>query len=170
VPPSIRAAENDRYYQTICFMSARLPIKRRPVGAPSKRTPDVADRICLAVSKGVPFCHAARLSGISYSMLCDWRNTDPEFSERLDAAISEGVEKRLKMIQDAADGGDWRAAEVWLRLVLPSEYGRQRLELTGANGSPLAGTVAIVLPQKVDNGPPVVTVPALEERTNANGD
>jgi len=120
------------------------------VGRPTKRTPDVADRIILAVRQGVPFTHAARLAGIAYSSFCDWRNTDPQFRERLDAAISAGVEKRLRMIQDAADNGDWRAAEAWLRLVLPAEYGRNRIELTGADGAPLTGAVALYLPQKQD--------------------
>jgi hypothetical protein len=140
-------------------------MKSKPkIGRPTKRTSDIADRICFAVSKGVPFGHAARLAGIAYSSFCDWRNSDPGFRGRLDAAISAGVEKRLKMIQDAADAGDWRAAEAWLRLVLPAEYGRQRLELTGAEGSPLSAGVQLYLPAKdvtVDECEP--EAPALTE-------
>src|ERR1039458_6993037 len=141
------------------------PPTRRGPGAPTKRTPEVAERIFSAVRQGVPFTHAARLAGIVYSTFCEWRNTDAEFRGQLDAAISAGVEKRLKLIQDAADNGDWRAAECWLRLVLPAEYGRQRLELTGADGGPLGGGVTLYLPQKasatmVDVAP---AAPALAE-------
>ena len=151
------------------------PAKRGP-GAPTKRTPEVADRIFSAVRQGVPFTHAARLAGICYSSFCEWRNTDAAFRERLDAAISLGVEKRLKLIQDAADGGDWRAAEAWLRLVLPAEYGRQRLELTGENGAPLAAGITLYLPRK-DNGNAIVETtgermerPALIEGTPDGND
>jgi hypothetical protein len=157
---------------TMRTKKAPPPAKRGP-GAPTKRTPEVAERIFSAVRQGVPFTHAARLAGIVYSTFCEWRNTDAEFRGQLDAAISAGVEKRLKMIQNAADAGDWRAAEAWLRLVLPAEYGRQRLELTGENGAPLAAGVQIYLPRK-DIGAVVETEPAAtlaltEGSPDANG-
>ena len=126
--------------------SARLP--RPGEGAPTKCTAETAARIFSAVSKGVPFGHAAKLAGICYTSFCNWRNKDAAFREQLDAAISLGVEKRLRMIQDAADAGDWRAAEAWLRLVLPMEYGRQRLELSGVDGAPLSAGVRLYLPAK----------------------
>jgi hypothetical protein len=153
---------------TMRTKKAPPPAKRGP-GAPTKRTPEVAERIFSAVRQGVPFTHAARLAGIVYSTFCEWRNTDAEFRGQLDAAISAGVEKRLKLIQDAADNGDWRAAEAWLRLVLPAEYGRQRLELTGENGSPLLGAIAVYLPAKQGgNGSPVVTVSPTRVIEDAN--
>jgi hypothetical protein len=42
----------------------------------------------------------------------------------------------------------------------PGAYARNRLEVTGADGAPLAGAVAVYLPQKDGdpNGKPVVTV------------
>ena len=135
-----------------------MKTNKRSRGRPTVRTPDVAERVLLAVSKGVPFTHAARLAGISYSAFCDWRNTDAEFRGRLEEAISSGVEERLATIVESART-DWRAAEAWLRLVLPAEYGRQRLELTGADGAPLTAGVQLYLPRK-DNGAVVETEPA----------
>ncbi len=53
---------------------------------------------------------------------------------------------------------------------MPQYLARNRIELSGVDGSPLAGVVAIMLPPKLDsNGPPVVSVPALAERTHGNG-
>ena len=120
------------------------------------------------MSKGVPFGHAAKLAGICYTSFCDWRNKDAEFRERLDAAISLGVEKRLRLIQDAADNGDWRAAEAWLRLVLPMEYGRQRLELSGVDGAPLSAAVRLYLPAK--SGAVVSCEPEAPALTEGNAD
>ena len=124
------------------------------------------------MGRGLPLCHAARAAGISNSHLCKWRLEDERFALRIESAVSKAIEKRLRKIEQAANAGDWRAAECWLRLVLPAEYGRNRLEVTGADGSPLAGMVAICLPPKQDdngNALPAVTVPALEERNNGSG-
>ena len=96
----------------------------KPVRKPGRqtvRTPETAERILAAVRLGTPFHHCVKLVGIGYSTFCEWRNEDAEFREQLDGAIAAGVEKRLRQIQDAADNGDWRAAECWLRLVLPAE-------------------------------------------------
>jgi hypothetical protein len=150
--------------------NAKPPAKVGP-GRQTVRTAANAERIFHAVSLGVPFHHATTLAGISYSTFCAWRVEDAEFRERLDAAIAAGVEKRLNTILTASENGDWRASEAWLRLVLPMEFGRNRIELSGPGGSPLAGVVAIMLPPKQDgNGGqlPAVSVSALAER-NADG-
>jgi hypothetical protein len=50
----------------------------------------------------------------------------------------------------------------------PEHFAKNRVEVTGADGGPLAGVVSIMLPPKTDGnggGLPVVTVPALAERT-----
>ena len=71
------------------------------------------------------------------------------------------------MIQDAADNGDWRAAEAWLRLVSCRwSYGRNRMELTGAGRLTAGrGYRALSAAKQDGNGGqlPAVTVPALTE-------
>ena len=146
----------------------------KPGGRPTVRTPEAAARILQAVSIGAPLVHAARAAKICYATLAAWRNEDPEFKERLEHAISLCVEKRLKTIQDAADAGDWRASEAWLRLVLPQEFSRSRLEITGSDGAPLTAGLQLYLPKKelptIEAGDPV-EVPALADRSgNGNGD
>ena len=151
-------------------MKTRLttPAPRKPVGRPTVRTSAVAERILAAVAKGVPFAHSVRLAGISYSNFCAWRNEDAAFRERLEAAISAGVEERLATIAESART-DWRAAEAWLRLVLPMEYSRNRIELSGPDGGPLAGGVNLYLPQK--NGAAMVDVaPAARALTERSSD
>ena len=152
------------------------PKSKRGPGAPSKRTVAVADRILLAVSKGVPFGHA-RTAGRHrlFNSLLAWRNEDGEFSERLNAAISAGIEGRLTTILECATPGRLESRRGLASFGDPtSDYGRQRLELSGPDGSPLAGTIAVLSSAKQDsNGGqlPAVTVPALTERSrDGNGD
>src|SRR5579883_1355728 len=116
-------------------------------GRPTVRTPQTAQRLVELVGKGVPYKHACAAAGISYSVFCEWRAADPQFAAQLDEAISQGVEARLKSIAEAA-ATDWRAAEAWLRLVLPAEFGRNRVELTGPGGTPLAAGIQLYLPKK----------------------
>jgi hypothetical protein len=122
--------------------------KSKLPGRPTVRTAANSARVLKAISTGCPLTHAARASGISYSALCDWKKDDPEFAERLEIAISEAVELRLKVIQDAANAGDWRAAQAWLAVVLPMEYGRQKIDVCGPDGGPLTAGVQIYLPAK----------------------
>ena len=141
------------------------PTKRTP-GRPTVRTVEVAGRVCEAVGRGVPYTFACRLAGISYSVFCEWRNSDATFREQLEEAVAVSVEARLLTIRDAA-ATDWRAASWWLEHVLPESFARNRIELTGPDGSPLAGAIALYLPQKQDgNGgqlPAVAPVRVIED-------
>jgi len=148
------------------------PPPPKPRGRPTIRTAEVAGRICEAVGRGVPFTYAARLAGIAYSSLAEWRNSDEVFRAQLEEAIALSVEARLKTIRDAADM-DWRAASWWLEHVLPESFARNRIEVTGADGGPLTGGVTLYLPQKT-NGPGAVVetteAPALTEgSSDGNG-
>ena len=120
------------------------PPRKRRRGQPTKWTPPLIRRLLRTIGRGVPFNHACRACGVSVSSFCEKRNSDPGLQAKVEGAVSRAVERRLRVIQNAADTGDWRAAEAWLRLVLPAEYGRQRLELSGVDGGPLA-QIAVVL-------------------------
>jgi hypothetical protein len=43
---------------------------------------------------------------------------------------------------------DWHAAAWYCEHVFPDSFSKSRLELTGANGSPLSAAVALYLPAK----------------------
>jgi hypothetical protein len=82
------------------------------------------------------------------------------------------VEKRLKKIEDASNAGDWRASAWLLEHCQAQYFARNRIEVTGADGAPLTGAIAVYLPQK-DNGhggrPVVTTVESRKELSNGNG-
>lgn len=96
---------------------ATPPAKRR-VGCPKKRTPKLAARICRLIADGLPFAHAANAAGIANSTLCVWRNSSPEFEAEIQAAVSAGIAKRLKVVRDALQSRDesvrLRSACWWL--------------------------------------------------------
>ena len=147
-----------------------LPVNRKPgkPGAPTKRTPERAAMVCKCVAKGLPFGQAAAVSGLSTAGLCAWRGEVPEFEERIQNALACGVKRRLDKIERASSA-DWRAAAWLLEHCTPEYFSKSRIEVSGPNGAPLAGIVAILLPPKQD-GSPVITVPALAlAERNGNG-
>ena len=140
-----------------------LPVNRKPgkPGAPSKRTPERVALVCKCVAKGLPFGQVAAIAGLSSSHLCAWRSEVPEFEAEIQRALACGVKRRLDKIEKAS-ASDWRAAAWLLEHCTPEYFSKSRIEVSGPNGAPLAGIVAILLPPKQDgNGSPVITVPAL---------
>jgi hypothetical protein len=150
-------------------MSATLPTKRR-VGHPGKRNPKTARVLCRCVARGLPFRLACAVAKICQSTFCEWRNEDASFAAQIERAIAKGAEKRLKRIEDAARD-DWRASAWLLEHTLPQFFAKTRLEVSGPDGVPLSGIVAICLPPKADSNPAVTVGPglALAERTHASG-
>ena len=143
---------------------------KHPGGRPKKFTPLALKRILRCARMGMPLSLCAQAVGVSGMGLTLHRRKHPEYEEALQSAIARGVARRLVKIQTAVEAGDWRAAAWWLEHCRPQDFAKNRLEITGANGAPLLGAVAIFLPQKQDgNGSPVVTVPTLAERTHGNG-
>ncbi len=142
------------------------------LGRPTKFTPATVRRILRCVGKGMPLTHAANASGVSFHSLNTYRNTHPEFADQLAKAISKAVEMRLEVIEQALDSQDesirLRSAQWYLEHVHPEAFARNRIEVTGADGAPLAGAVAIYLPRKDGdaNGAPTVTVNARKEIEN----
>jgi len=121
---------------------------KRPRGAPTKRTPETATRLCEAVARGLPFTYACRVAGISYSTFCAWRNEDKELDDQLELAVASAVEKRLAVIEKAADLGDTGCARWLLEHLHPQFFARNRIEITGADGAPLAAGIQLYLPKK----------------------
>jgi hypothetical protein len=111
----------------------------------------------------LPYVHACAIAGICDQVWRNWKRDDPAFRARVDRAIARGVERRLKKIDRASNAGDWRASAWLLEHTQPQHFARNRIEITGADGQPLAGAIAVYLPQKESA---LTSRPALK----ANGD
>jgi hypothetical protein len=120
----------------------------------------------------MPLTLAASAAGTSYTSLADYREKYPEFATALLKATATGVERRLKKIESASNSGDWRASAWLLEHCQPEYFSKARLEVTGANGAPLAGAIAVYLPQKdgLNGGARVVTGAVTKEIGNGNGE
>ena len=102
---------------------------KRPLGRPSKLTPDTELRILNAIRCGAPNKVACAAAGICEETLYAWlrrAEDDPdsdyaEFSACLTRARQEGIAARLAIIQKAA-GQDWRAAAWLLERDLPEVF------------------------------------------------
>ena len=117
-------------------------------GRRTKYTPETVDKITQAIRLGATYKLACDYAGISEDTFYQWRNTKSEFSEAIKLAEGEGALKSLAVIERAANGvkgedGEyilaptWQAAAWKLERRYPDMYGKQRLELTGANGGPV---------------------------------
>ena len=125
-------------------------------------------RLVHLVGLGVPYSHAARACGISTQTFITWRNEYDDFRGEIEQAVAAAIEKRLKIIEDAAEKGDARAAMWMLERLHPQHFARNRIEVTGADGAPLTGAIALYLPQK--DGGQVVTLDTAKEIQNGNGE
>jgi hypothetical protein len=116
------------------------------MGAPTKFTPQTVKLLISGVRTGLSYRVAAEAAGVSYDAFLDWRKG--EFPESADEALkvqfSEGITRAraqgIKTLHNrivSASTKDWRAALALLERIDPDTYGRQRLELTGKDGSPI---------------------------------
>lgn len=102
-------------------------------------------RIVRYVERGMPLTLAADAAGIAPQTLFNYRSERPRFAAALARAIGRGVEARLKRIEDASNAGDWRAGAWLLEHCQPEHFAKNRLEITGRDGEPIAGQVAVLV-------------------------
>lgn len=127
-------------------------------GAPSKRTPEVEERLIEGISEGIPLQPLCREEGMpAWRTVYDWMESDPAFAARIararevgaDAIANESLEIVDEEPQRGPDGkidSGWVAhqklrAEHRLKLLAkwsPKKYG-DRVENvhTGADGGPI---------------------------------
>jgi hypothetical protein len=139
----------------------RLPVNRG--GRKSKFTKPLVRRILKAVGRGMPIQQAANACGVSPSTLLTYRRRYPAFDQKVQEAIAKGIAARLDVVilsmKSAEESIRLRASTWWLEHVVPEHFGRNRIEVTGTDGSPLAA-IAIYLPQKDNSRPAVEVTPA----------
>lgn len=105
-------------------------------GRRSKFTPETVDKLTQAIRLGATYVLACNFAGISVPTFHAWRNANPEFSNAITQAEGDAAVKWLALVnKHAADQAQWAA---WmLERRYPEMYGRNRVELTGANGGPV---------------------------------
>jgi len=121
------------------------PIPKR---RPTKFTTQTRQRILELAEMGMPFSKIADAVGIATQSLIHYRKRSPAFEMEIQSAIARGIEKHLKKIQDAAEAGEWRASCWYLERCHNKFFGKNTIELQGADGSSLALNISLYLPQK----------------------
>ena len=121
-------------------------------GRPTKYTPDRVKKILEAIKLGVAYIDAANYGGITYETFNEWRKQNTEFSEAVEEAAGQAVVANMAKIQKAATEGSWQASAWILERRHPDRYGRTRVELTGAEGGPVAiAANVVVVPKMADS-------------------
>jgi hypothetical protein len=136
-------------------LNSMVPAKRGRIGRPCKYNAALARKVCRMVEQGVPITHIVAAVGISFESLCDYRRKHPEFDRQIKEATSRGIAKRLDTIQRAMESQDERLAfqaSVWYLTHVPGAAEHfsesRRIEVSGPDGSPLVGAIAVYLPRK----------------------
>lgn len=114
------------------------------MGRPTLYTPELADKIVLAVRIGVPLEVAGQMNGIAASTFWLWmRKSDlgeepyAGFSEKVRTAEAETMGLFTGTLRGAALSGQWQAAAAYMRMRWPKHFA-ERTEITGANGGPVS--------------------------------
>ena len=99
--------------------------------------PEVRDRcrtrLLDAFGAGCTIDTAVAHAGLAENTLRAWWARDEEFAQECASAREVGVLASLTVIQSSARKGDWRAAEAFLRLVRPAEYGGPKVVVSQTN-------------------------------------
>lgn len=102
-----------------------------------KYSRDKTDEICKHLETGMRREDAWVLADISEATFYEWLKK-PEFSESIKKAEIKNKQRNVLIIQNAAKQ-TWQASAWWLERKYPEEFAaRQRHELTGKNGGPIA--------------------------------
>ena len=123
------------------------------VGRNSKYTPEMVDKICFNLEKGLPYTTACALSGVSFETFNNWRK-DPaklEFFERIKEAESVAEARLVERIQVAGEE-QWQANAWMLERRHPDHWGkveRIKQEVSGPEGSPIKQEVAVSITDKL---------------------
>lgn len=103
-------------------------------GRKTKYTPETVAKIVQAIKTGATYQLACQYAGISHETFAQWMKHKPEFSEAVKESEGAGAIELLARIRKEAAEGTWQAAAWILERRYPEMYGRQRQEVTGADG------------------------------------
>jgi hypothetical protein len=130
---------------------------------PTKLTPEIADGIVLAVKTGAPLAVAAQAMGISPATFFDWMAAGEgrpskvrggprysEFSDRVRRAEAEVHLLTIGTVRTAVVGGNWKAAQAWMRMRWANHYA-ERTEVSGPDGGAIPLEIAGILGGMTDD-------------------
>ena len=117
------------------------PPAERGQGRPTKFSEEVAQIIIDAVSDGCPITHASTISGVTFQTVCNWRELNPDFAERVKQATSFGIRSRLSIVKRAMESKDENVqlrAAIWWLCHAPGakEHFSERMTIATPDGSP----------------------------------
>src|ERR1700732_3109413 len=99
---------------------------KHPGGRPTKRTPEITDKICDAISYGLTDEEVAALVGIDDSTLTRWKK-DSEFCGAIKKAVAMRKLDRLKRIESGVPG--WQGTAWAMERMYPKEFSRPEVQL-----------------------------------------
>ena len=129
-------------------------------GQPTSCTPQLIERAEKLLAGGHPVRAMCRALRISHTAHYGWMKRGEageqpwaDYVAAVHAGMAEAEAIALKAVR-AAIPDDFRAATWWLEHVMPEDYGRQRIEVTGSEGGPvqvdLRAKIAEVLAERSD--------------------
>jgi hypothetical protein len=128
---------------------------KKPVGRPTKLTPQVQRRICAAIKAGNYASIAARAAGITEATFHNWMKAGEEqgageffdFFESVKKAEADREVELVKLVKlNALE--NWQAAMTMLERLHPDRWGRRDRtthEITGPDGESLLEPLAAAL-------------------------
>ncbi len=91
---------------------------------PTRCTPERVARICEALRAGTTHRTAAACGGVSRDTFYHWLKTRPDFAAQVATAEAACAVAMVRVIYEAAQRGEWRAALWWLERRRPADWAR----------------------------------------------
>jgi len=104
------------------------PNVRGKMGRPTLYNSKTVTKLVNAVGDGLGLRAACIIAGIAYDTLMTWQREKPELKDKLDRAREQAALKHLNIIKAAAEQGDWRASESFLKLTRPEIFKRPQIQ------------------------------------------
>jgi hypothetical protein len=117
------------------------------------------DALLDAFRTGLSVKKACEYAGVAQSTFFDEQVRSPEFADQIARARVRSESQAIKLIQRAGTD-DWRAAEAYLKLTDPDEYG-DRLNLRSTHRVEIVNTILVAIGEAFDL---VITDPTLRLR------
>ena len=93
------------------------------MGRPTKYDPKRVKTICQCLAEGSTRMASYQTAGIHQDTFLDWLRRYPDFFDSVMAAEAAAENLMVASVRKAAVGGDWRAAESWLKRRRRDDWG-----------------------------------------------
>jgi DNA-binding XRE family transcriptional regulator len=102
------------------------PKPKHPGGRPTKRTPEVVEKLAKCIAMGLTDDEAASLVGIHRDTLIEWHK-DPEFSDMVKSAKAQRLAQRLNRVESGELG--WQGTAWILERCYQGRFSRPELQI-----------------------------------------